>query len=111
MIWKTPARTTANKKIGNEPKSEIEARTMEVKPAAGPLTLSLEPLIDETTIPPIMPDNKPESKFTFWDRAIPKQSGRATKKTINPDFKSYFKFVIQNFLSSTRFLFDIFLIL
>ncbi len=67
----------------------MEAATTVVNPAAGPETPSAEPLIKETIRPPIMPETIPEYKGAPEANAIPKHSGRATKKTESPAAKSY----------------------
>jgi hypothetical protein len=59
-----------------------------VRPAAGPLTLVLEPLKKPTTIPPTIPAKSPEAKGAFEARATPRHKGRATRKTTNPEIKS-----------------------
>ena len=61
---------------------------MVVSPAAGPETPNGEPLINDTTKPPIMPDNKPAYNGAPEANAIPKQSGSATKKTESPAGRS-----------------------
>ena len=66
----------------------IAAPAKVVKPAAGPDTPRLAPLINETTSPPIIPDNKPAYKGAPDASAIPKQSGNATKKTERPAGRS-----------------------
>jgi hypothetical protein len=68
--------------------------TIEVNPAAGPLTLNDDPLNDPTTIPPIIPAIKPENKGAPDAKAIPKHKGKATRKTTTEDGKS----VDQKFL-------------
>ena len=67
----------------------MEAATTVDKPAAGPDTASCDPLITETTIPPIMPERIPEYNGAPEANAIPKQSGSATKNTERPAGKSY----------------------
>ena len=67
----------------------MDAATMVVSPAAGPDTASCEPLMNDTTIPPIMPDKMPAYNGAPEANAIPKQSGSATKKTESPAGKSY----------------------
>ena len=67
--------------------------TITVSPAAGPLTLSGEPLVKATTVPPIIPEIIPENKGAPDASAIPKQSGSATKKTTKPAGKSFFKYL------------------
>lgn len=54
---------------------------MAVRPAAGPLTLSCDPLKIPITIPPAMPAMMPENKGALEPSAIPRQSGRAMRKT------------------------------
>ena len=57
------------------------AATMAVRPAAGPLTLSDEPLSDPMRMPPTMPAMMPEKSGALEPRATPRQSGRATRNT------------------------------
>jgi hypothetical protein len=61
-----------------------------VRPAAGPLTLVCEPLIRPTTIPPMIPDIRPDRRGAPDANAIPRHSGRATKKTTMDDGRSFF---------------------
>src|SRR5690606_28921226 len=77
---------------GKVPMLLIESRTITVSPAAGPLTLTLEPDNAPTTIPPTIPAISPDMGGAPLAIAIPKQRGRATKNTTKLDFKSYFKF-------------------
>jgi hypothetical protein len=65
--------------------------TMMVKPAAGPLTDISEPEKLPIIIPPIIPAINPENNGAPEARAIPKQSGRATRNTEMPDFQSFLK--------------------
>lgn len=58
----------------------MATRTIAVNPAAGPETLIWDLLNNPTTIPPITPEIIPENKGAPLARAIPKQSGKATKK-------------------------------
>jgi hypothetical protein len=69
--------------------------TMEVRPAAGPLTLSVEPLKMVTKIPPINPAKIPEKSGTLQAKAMPKHSGKATKKTTMPERKFFERSVIK----------------
>ena len=62
--------------------------TMMVNPAAGPLTDSSDPDKRETIIPPTIPATRPANKGAPEARAIPRQRGKATKKTAIPDFQS-----------------------
>ena len=61
---------------------------MAVRPAAGPLTLKCDLLIRPTTIPPMMPDIKPEYSGAPDAKEIPRQRGNATKKTVMLALKS-----------------------
>jgi hypothetical protein len=54
---------------------------MVVNPAAGPLTLSCEPLSSPVTIPPAMPAIIPEKGLAPEAKAIPRHSGSATSVT------------------------------
>src|ERR671921_388687 len=78
---KAPQITTENRKASNEGIFRMAAATMAVRPAAGPLTLSCEPLSEPTTSPPTKPAIRPLNKGALEARAMPKQSGNATKKT------------------------------
>jgi hypothetical protein len=53
-------------------------------PAAGPLTLNAEPLKIVTNMPPTIPERSPAKRGTLQAKAIPRQSGNATKKTTIP---------------------------
>jgi hypothetical protein len=77
----TPPRTTANRKFSKPPRDPMEVNTMAASPAAGPLTPRGEPLKAPTIIPPIIPEIKPENKGAPLANAIPRQRGKATKKT------------------------------
>lgn len=70
---------------------------MAVRPAAGPETLIDELLNPPTTIPPIIPDIIPANGGAPDANAIPKHSGKATRKTTNPgekfDLMRVYKFV------------------
>lgn len=92
-ICKIPAINTAQRKRSNAPILVIAAKTNAAKPAAGPLTLSFEPLKYPITTPPIIPDINPLKKGAPDAKEIPKQRGNATKKTTNPDGKSFFKYL------------------
>jgi hypothetical protein len=59
----------------------MAALTIAVKPAAGPLTLSGEPLKSPMTIPPIIPAMMPLNKGALEANATPKHRGRATRNT------------------------------
>jgi len=65
------------------------AATSVESPAAGPETLNAEPLINETTIPPMMPERMPAYSGAPDASAIPRQRGNATKKTERPAGRSY----------------------
>jgi hypothetical protein len=77
----TPAKITAKRKSSKLPNVPIAVNTITANPAAGPLTPIAEPLIAPTTTPPIIPAINPENSGAPLARAIPKQSGNATKNT------------------------------
>ena len=87
----TPPKTTATKKFSKPPKELIEVKTIAAKPAAGPLTPIFEPLKAPTITPPMIPAITPENKGAPLAKAIPKQSGKATKNTTILAGKSLFK--------------------
>jgi hypothetical protein len=66
----------------------MASRTITVRPAAGPLTLKWELLKDPTTKPATTPEMIPENNGAPEAKAIPKQRGKATRKTTSPDNKS-----------------------
>ena len=80
-ICMTPAMATAARKGSNPPSAAIWAATMAVRPAAGPLTLLWDPLRTPTAMPPMMPEMMPEKSGALEARAMPRQSGSATRKT------------------------------
>lgn len=90
MSWRTPASTTAIKNNSNEPSVAIDDKTIAVKPAAGPLTLTLELLSDPTMMPPTIPEIIPENKGAPDANAMPRHKGSATKKTTKPEGRSDF---------------------
>ena len=69
----------------------MESSTITVNPAAGPLTLTLDPERLPITIPPTIPAIRPDIGGAPLATAIPKQSGKATKKTTKLAFKSYLR--------------------
>lgn len=71
-------------------------KTITVNPAAGPLTLSEEPEIAPTTIPPITPVNTPANSGAPDAIAIPKHKGKATRNTTIDAGKSYFKSLFES---------------
>lgn len=79
---------------------------MVINPAAGPETPTREPLINPTTIPPTTPAKSPgktlgkEGMFSTFVEAkpIPRQSGKATKKTTNPARKSFPRNLFNEFI-------------
>ena len=77
----------AHKKSSKLPSCVIAPNTIATKPAAGPATLICEVLNQPIIIPPTMPEIMPESGGAPEARAIPKQSGKATRKTTNPEAK------------------------
>ena len=88
--WIIPARMTATKNPGNDPRSVMAVATMMVNPAAGPLTESSDPDKSDTIVPPTIPATRPANKGAPDANAIPRQRGNATKKTATPDFQSPF---------------------
>ena len=68
----------------------MEPATTVDNPAAGPETLSLDPLMKVTIIPPMTPDIIPAYKGAPDAKAMPKQSGKATKNTDIPAGRSCF---------------------
>lgn len=91
MICKMPANATAIKNNSKEPNCEIAAAQIAVSPAAGPLTLKDDLLINVTISPPKIPAINPEYIGAFDANETPKQSGSATKKTLMPALKSCFR--------------------
>ena len=73
----------------------MDAATIVERPAAGPETANCEPLINDTTNPPMIPDNSPAYNGAPDAKAIPKHSGRATRNTESPAGKSYFNQMIR----------------
>jgi hypothetical protein len=71
-----------------EPMLMIDAAQIAVRPAAGPLTLNSDLLITDTINPPIIPEIIPEYTGAPDAREMPRQRGRATKKTVIPALKS-----------------------
>ena len=59
-ICKSPATATDRKKISTAPISVMATAQIAVSPVAGPLTLNSDLLSKVTTIPPIIPEIKPE---------------------------------------------------
>jgi hypothetical protein len=70
--------------------------TITLSPAAGPLTLSADPLKEETTNPPTTPAMIPEKRGAPEARAMPRQSGNATKKTTTPAGRSSLMYLNVN---------------
>ena len=79
-----PAISTASRNASNEPSEVICASTTAASPAAGPLTLTWEPLRMPTTMPPMTPEIRPERSGAPEASAIPRQSGSATRNTTRP---------------------------
>ena len=69
----------------------MATKTMAIKPAAGPETLTFELLRNPTTIPPMIPEMMPAKGGAPEATAIPRHSGNATKKTTSPESASVFK--------------------
>ena len=87
--WMNPQTNNAARKFSNDPRLEISAKTIAVKPGDGPLTLSGDPLKMPTTIPPIIPPRIPANNGAPEATATPRLSGRATKKTTIPAMRSF----------------------
>ena len=68
--------------MSNAPSLSIATTTIAARPAAGPLTPNADPLKIPAMIPPTIPAIIPENNGAPEARAIPRQSGTATKKTI-----------------------------
>ena len=73
----------------------MEAATKVVNPAAGPETASGEPLMRDTTNPPMIPDKSPAYSGAPDAKAIPKHRGSATKNTESPAGKSCWSQIIR----------------
>ena len=86
----TPASITAVRNGAMPPSCVTSTSTMEVRPAAGPVTDSGERLIQGTTIPPAIPAIRPETGGTPHAMAMPRQRGKATRKTTMPATESSF---------------------
>ena len=76
-----PAITTDKRKASYAGIFPMATATTAVRPAAGPLTLSEEPLSRPTTTPPTIPAMIPENNGAPEPSAMPRQSGRATRNT------------------------------
>ena len=83
------------KNLLKSPMFVIAANTRAAKPAAGPLTLNLDPLKNPMTIPPIIPDMIPLKKGAPLANEIPKHNGKATKNTTIPAEKSVITFLLN----------------
>ena len=79
----------ATSTAGQEPSDEMADNTTTVRPAAGPLTLSAEPLSKLTSTPPTMPVMTPASNGAPEASEMPRHSGSATKNTNSPAGASY----------------------
>ena len=90
-ICKRPAIATERKNICIDPSSCMAAKQIAVRPAAGPLTLNSDPLISEIIRPPIMPAKRPEYTGAPHASEIPRQRGKATKKTVMLALRSYLR--------------------
>jgi hypothetical protein len=82
-----PAIITATRKF-SYPNCVTANRTIAINPAAGPDTLTLELLNAPTRTPPIIPAIIPANGGAPLATAMPKQRGKATKKTTIPDNRS-----------------------
>ncbi len=90
-IWINPATETDRKNISMAPRFVMAAAQIAVSPAAGPLTLKGDLLINEISTPPIIPAIMPEYIGAFEAREIPRHKGSATKKTVILAFRSNFR--------------------
>src|SRR4029077_9269941 len=88
---RTPDNTTATRKPLYDPISRVDVSTMTASPAAGPLTLTCDAEVTLTTIPPTMPAMTPENREAPDPKAIPRQSGRATRNVTTPAGPSYLR--------------------
>jgi hypothetical protein len=68
----------------------IADATITVKPAAGPLTESCEPLRIPVIMPPAKPAMMPENKGAPDANAMPKHNGNATRNTTTEALKSLY---------------------
>ena len=91
----TPAMTTAVRNASHDPSVASAVATIAVSPAAGPLTMSCEPLISATTRPPITPEMSPAASGAPEASATPRQSGSATRNTTRPAAMSAFHVVAK----------------
>ena len=85
--------TTAARNASHDPRVVSAVATMAVSPAAGPLTMSCEPLISATTRPPMTPEMSPDASGAPEASATPRQSGSATRNTTRPAAMSAFQVV------------------
>ena len=100
-----PAINTAQRNRPKDPILVMAANTSAARPAAGPLTLSLDPLKEPITTPPMIPDINPLKKGAPDASDMPRQSGNATKKTTSPAGRSVTKFFVFNFIEAIIFYF------
>ncbi len=70
----------------------MQPKTMTIKPAAGPLTVSSELLMKVVTIDPMIAVKMPASGGYPLASEIPKQRGKAIKNTRNPERISSLKY-------------------
>ena len=85
--WAKPPMTTAKRKASN-PTSWMPSYTITASPAAGPDTPTWLPEMGATMMPPMMPAIKPAMGAAPEARAMPRQRGRATRKTTMEEGKS-----------------------
>ena len=83
---------------------------MEISPAAGPLTDSLEPAKKLTTIPPIIAETTPKIGGKSAALATPILNGNANKNTKNPARASLEKFCFNPAKPSAGILCELILI-
>ena len=83
-ICMAPATTVAASTAGHEPSVAMADNITTVRPAAGPLTLTAEPLSKLTSTPPTMPATTPASSGAPEASEMPKHNGSATRNTTSP---------------------------
>src|SRR5215203_7124074 len=76
----------------------MATNTIAISPAAGPDTLTFEPLKYPTIIPAITPQIIPPNGGAPLATAIPKQRGKATRNTTIPDKRSDFRYFVVSFI-------------
>ena len=110
-IWITPATaivaTAIFQPVSPPPNAATAPAPMEISPAAGPLTDSLEPAKKLTTIPPIIAETTPKIGGKSAALATPILNGNANKNTKNPASASLVKFSLRPAKPSAGILFEL----